>query len=77
MNEALLEAHIVSNLIVAALLVGAALAFTAARRSVLWSRAGRELLRRRPIALATILVFVMVALLKADPRTKDAADELS
>jgi len=63
MNEALLEAHIVSNLIVAALLVGAALAFTAARRSVLWSRAGRELLRRRPIALATILVFVMVALL--------------
>jgi len=63
MNEALLEAHIVSNLVVAALVAGAAVAFAAARRSTLWSRAGRELLRRRPIALATILVFVMVALL--------------
>jgi len=63
MNEPLLEAHVVSNLVVAALVAGAAVAFAVARRSALWSRAGRELLRMRPIALATVSVFVLVALL--------------
>jgi peptide/nickel transport system permease protein len=63
MSEPMLEAHVVSNLVVAVLVAGIVAAFAAARRSALWNRAGRELLRRRPIALATICVFVMVALL--------------
>ena len=38
----------------------------AARRSDLWRNAGRELLRRRPIALAVVAVYVLVALLDCD-----------
>jgi peptide/nickel transport system permease protein len=59
------EAHVLSNLIVVALVVGALLALRAARRSDLWRSAGRELLRRRPVALAVVGVFVAVALLDA------------
>jgi hypothetical protein len=59
------EAHVLSNLIVVALVVGALLALRAARRSDLWRSAGRELLHRRPVALAVVGVFVAVALLDA------------
>jgi peptide/nickel transport system permease protein len=59
----LVEPHVWSNIVVAALLGAAAAAFAAARRSDLWSRAGRELIGRRPIAIAAIALFVSVAML--------------
>jgi len=59
------ELHVVSNLVVAALVIGGLLALRAARRSDIWRGAGRELLRRRPIALAVVGVYLAVALLDA------------
>jgi peptide/nickel transport system permease protein len=63
MSEPVLEPYVVSNVVACALLAGGAAAFFAARRNELWSRAGRDLLRRRPIAIATIALFVSLALL--------------
>jgi len=57
------ELHILSNIVVAVLVVGGVAALLAARRSDLWRAAGSELLRRRPIALAVIGSFVLIALL--------------
>lgn len=51
------------NVVVVALLLGAFLTFRMARRNDLWRGAGRELRRRRPLALAVVLVFVVLALL--------------
>jgi peptide/nickel transport system permease protein len=59
------ESHVVSNIVVIALLVGGVFAVLAARRSDLWRNAGRELLRRRPIAIAVVAVYVLLALLDA------------
>jgi peptide/nickel transport system permease protein len=59
------EPHVLSNIVVAVLLLGVAAAFLAARRSRLWSEAGRELLRRRPIALAVFSFYVAVGMLDA------------
>ena len=58
-----MEAHVVSNLVVAALVGGGALALLRLRRSRLWREAGAELVRRRPVALAVVGVFVALALL--------------
>ncbi len=58
-----LEAHVVSNVIVAVLLAGVTGLGLALRRSPLWRSAARELLRRRPLALAAIALFVGIALL--------------
>jgi peptide/nickel transport system permease protein len=55
--------HVVSNLVVAALVVGGGMALGLARRSALWRAAGRALVRRRPLALAAIGLYVLVALL--------------
>jgi peptide/nickel transport system permease protein len=57
------ESHVVSNVAVAVIVAGCVLAALAARRSDLWRDAGRELLRRRPIAIAVVSVYVLVALL--------------
>jgi peptide/nickel transport system permease protein len=57
------EPHVVSNAVVAALVAGALLAALAVRRSRLWSDAARELARRRPLALAVVGLYVLVALL--------------
>jgi peptide/nickel transport system permease protein len=54
---------VLSNLVVLALLAGGALALRAARRSDLWRAAGRDLARRRPIALAVVALFAAIALL--------------
>ena len=60
-----MELHVVSNFVVAALVIAGLLALRAAHRSDIWRNAGRELLRRRPIALAVVGVYVAVALLDA------------
>jgi peptide/nickel transport system permease protein len=57
------EPYVVSNLVVGALLLGGGLALRSLRRSALWSDAGAELVRRRPVALGTVLVFIVIALL--------------
>jgi peptide/nickel transport system permease protein len=59
------EPHVVSNAVVAVLVAAAAWAFRQARRDDLWRDAGRELLRRRPVAVAVVLFYVVVALLDA------------
>jgi peptide/nickel transport system permease protein len=58
-----LEAHVVSNVVVALLVAGAVYAVRAVRRSDLWSENARELWRRRPIALVVVAVYVAIALL--------------
>ena len=59
----MIEPHVASNLVVAALVAGAGLVALAVRRSRLWSDAARELARRRPLALALVAAYVLVALL--------------
>ncbi len=58
-----MESHVISNLGVALLVAVLAFAFWGARRSGLWRQTGRELVRRRPMALAVIALFVLFALL--------------
>jgi peptide/nickel transport system permease protein len=57
------EAHQVQNLVVALLLAGALFALRATRKSDLWRQAGRELWRRRPLALAVVGAYVLIGLL--------------
>jgi peptide/nickel transport system permease protein len=59
------EAHHWQNLVVAALVAGAWLGWRRARRSGPWRNAGRELRRRRPLALVVVGIYVLVALLDA------------
>ncbi len=56
-----MEAYILSNVVTLLLLAGLLAALAAARRSPLWQRAGRELARRRPIALAVVGAYALVA----------------
>jgi len=56
---------VISNLVVAALLVAGAGVLRRARRSRLWRDAGVAVARRRPISLAVVALFVAVALLDA------------
>ena len=58
-----MEPYLISNLVVLGLLAGLGLALRAARRNDLWRGAGRELLRRRPIALAVIGAYLAIGLL--------------
>ena len=58
-----MPAYVVSNLVVAALVAAVALAALAVRRSDLWRGAARALARRRPWALAVVVLYVAVALL--------------
>jgi peptide/nickel transport system permease protein len=59
------EVHVLSNAIVAAILAGAVAAAFAVRRSGYWSQALRELVRRRPLALAVIAIYVAFGLADA------------
>lgn len=52
-----------SNAVVAALLIGGLAVAGAVRRNRLWREALRELARRRPLALAVIGIYVAIALL--------------
>jgi peptide/nickel transport system permease protein len=58
-----MEAHVLSNLVVAALVAASGAAWWSVRRSDFWREAGRELARRRPWALAVVGVYVLIALL--------------
>jgi peptide/nickel transport system permease protein len=58
-----MDAYILSNLVVAGLAVAGGVAWWSARRSDFWREAGRELVRRRPWALAVVGVYVLIALL--------------
>lgn len=57
------EPYVLSNGLVVLLLVGAGALVRVVRRDRLWREAARELLRRRPVALAVIGAYVLVALL--------------
>lgn len=57
-----MEPHVVSNLVVAALVLGAIATMLAVRRSEPWRDAARELRRRRPVATAAVILYVVVAL---------------
>ena len=58
-----MEPHGWQNAVVAVLAAGLVAALLAARRSDLWRDAGRDLVRRRPVALAVVGLYVLVALL--------------
>ena len=58
-----MEPHIISNAVVVALLVFAAASWRIASRSDLWRNAAREVVRRRPIAITTVAIFVAIGLL--------------
>jgi peptide/nickel transport system permease protein len=72
-----LESYVVSNVVTAALLAGAVAGLTALRRRPLWRGAGRELLRRRPAALALLVGYLVVAALDSIAwiDTRAAADD--
>src|SRR5262249_8600334 len=57
-----MEPHVVSNLVVAVLVAGALGVAVVVRRSEQWRDAGRELWRRRPIAIVAVALYVAVAL---------------
>jgi peptide/nickel transport system permease protein len=59
------EPWIWQNGVVVALVAGGVFALVRASRSDLWRNAGRELLRRRPVALAVVAVYVLLALAEA------------
>lgn len=58
-----MESHVVSNAVVAVLVAAGVATFLRLRRNRLWREAGSELVRRRPLALAVVGLFVGVALL--------------
>jgi peptide/nickel transport system permease protein len=66
------EAHVISNLVVAALLVLGVLVLRAASRSRLWREAGVRVARRRPISLAFVGLFALVALADAVSWTSES-----
>ena len=49
-----MESHVVSNLVAGLLVLLVVGALVAASRSDIWREAGRQLVRRRPIALAAV-----------------------
>jgi len=57
------EPYLLSNVVVVGLVGGLLWALLSARRSRVWRDAGRELLRRRPVAIAVFLVYVGIGLL--------------
>jgi len=58
-----MEPHVVSNIVAGALTALVVLALVVASRSDIWREAGRQLVRRRPIALAAVAVYAAVAML--------------
>jgi len=59
----MVEAHVVSNLVVVLLLAAGVAAGFLVRRNRLWSEAAVDLRRRRPLALLVVALYVAVAVL--------------
>jgi peptide/nickel transport system permease protein len=57
------EPHVTSNVVAGVLLLFVVGALWAASRSEIWREAGRQLVRRRPVALAAIALYAAVAML--------------
>ena len=60
-----MEGYVVSNVVAGGLVAVVVLALVAASRSDIWREAGRQLVRRRPIALAAVALYAAVAMLDA------------
>ncbi len=60
--QAILEHHWFANALVATLLLGALVVAVLVRRNQLWRDAARELVRRRPLALAVLALYLAVGL---------------
>jgi peptide/nickel transport system permease protein len=58
-----MEPHVLSNVVTLLLVGGGIGALWRVRHDVVWRTAGRELVRRRPLALAAVGLYVLVALL--------------
>jgi peptide/nickel transport system permease protein len=58
-----MDAHVLSNLVVAALVLAVVVVWRVARRSDLWRTGAVALARRRPWALAVLGLYVLIALL--------------
>jgi peptide/nickel transport system permease protein len=74
-----MESHIVSNIAVVLLLVATAVTAYRVKQSAIWSNAFVQLVRTRPIALAVIGFYILVALLDSVAWVggKNEADALS
>jgi peptide/nickel transport system permease protein len=57
------ESYVTSNIVAGVLLLFVLSALWAANRSDIWREAGRQLVRRRPIALAVVVLFAAVAMM--------------
>jgi len=58
-----MESYVVSNVVAGVLVAAGIAAAVAASRSPLWRDAARDLWRRRPVALAAVALYVLIALL--------------
>jgi len=58
-----MEPHVISNVVGGALVLLVVGALLAASRSDIWREAGRQLVRRRPLALAAVALYAAVAML--------------
>ena len=58
-----MEPYVVSNLVAGTLVLLVVGALVAASRSDIWREAGRQLVRRRPVALAAVALYAAVAML--------------
>jgi peptide/nickel transport system permease protein len=58
-----MSTHVLTNLVVLGLVAAALLGWRRARQSDVWREAGRQLVRRRPWALAAVAIYVSLALL--------------
>jgi len=58
-----MEPYVVSNLVAGLLVLLVVGALVAASRSDIWREAGRQLVRRRPVALAAVALYAAVAML--------------
>jgi peptide/nickel transport system permease protein len=68
-----MPAHVTSNLVVAVLLLGIALAVRFVRRNGVWRDAARQLWRRRPLAICVVALYGAIALLDSVAWTGGAA----
>ncbi len=69
-----MDAHHWQNLVVAVLVSGAVVAWLRARRSDLWRDAGRQVVKRRPLACSVVALYSVLALADAVSWKSDDPD---